>query len=95
MYHDLPAESSLYGDSGYTDYELEDLFKETEQVHLQIAWKKNSKRKDEPHKAYIKEAIRKIIETFISQITSLMPRHINAVTTKGFIIKLILFIMAF
>ena len=95
MYHDLPAESSLYGDSGYTDYELEDLFKETEQVHLQIAREKNSKRKDEPFKAYIKEAMRKIIETFISQITGLMPRHINAVTAKGLIIKLILFVMAF
>jgi len=39
--------------------------------------------------------MRKIIETFISQITSLMPRHINAVTAKGFIIKLILFVITF
>ena len=38
--------------------------------------------------------MRKIIETSISQITELMPRHINAVTTNGFIIKLILFVMA-
>ncbi|OEJ98512.1 hypothetical protein A8C32_04680 [Flavivirga aquatica] len=95
MYHDLPAESVLYGDSGYTDYELEDLFKETEQVRLQIARKTNSKRKDRPYVAYIKDTMRKIIETSISQICSLMPRHINAVTTNGFIIKLILFVMAF
>lgn len=39
--------------------------------------------------------MRKIIETSISQITSLMPRHINTVTANGFIIKLILFVMAF
>ena len=48
MYHDLFVESSLYGDSGYTDYDLEDFFKETEQVHSQITRKKNSKRKDKP-----------------------------------------------
>ena len=95
MYHDLPEESSLYGDSGYTDYEIEDLFKETEQVNLRITRKKNSKRKDKPYVSYIKEAMRKTIETSISQITKLMPRHINAVTTNGFIIKLILFVMAF
>lgn len=46
MYHDLPPESVLYGDSGYTDYELEDLFRETPQVDLQITRKINSKRKD-------------------------------------------------
>ncbi|WP_330444595.1 IS982 family transposase [Flavivirga abyssicola] len=95
MHHDLPPESSLYGDSGYTDYEIEDLFEEVEQVHLQITRKSNSKRKDKPYMAYIKETMRKIIETSISQICSLMPRRICAVTTKGFIIKLILFVMAF
>lgn len=95
MYHDLPPESTLYGDSAYTNYEIEDLFKETEQVNLKICRKSNSKRKDQPYMAYIKEAMRKRIETTISQITALMPRHINAVTTHGFIIKLILFVMAF
>jgi hypothetical protein len=95
MYHDLPPESSLYGDSGYTDYEIEDLFKQTELINLEITRKANSKRKDKPYVAYIKESMRKIIETSISQISSLMPRHINAVTTNGFILKLILFVMAF
>ena len=95
MYHDLPPESSLYGDSGYTDYEIEDLFEQVEQVDLQITRKSNSKRKDKPYTAYIKETMRKIIETSISQICSLMPKRISAVTTNGFIIKLILFVMAF
>ncbi len=95
MHDDLPPESTLYGDSVYTNYQIEDLFKETEQVDLKICRKSNSKRKDQPYMAYIKEAMRKPIETAISQITSLMPRHINAVTTNGFIIKLILFVMAF
>ncbi|WP_103072046.1 IS982 family transposase [Aquimarina sediminis] len=95
MHHDLPPESILYGDSGYTDYEIEDFFSETELVDLQICRKSNSKRKDKPYTAFIKESMRKIIETSISQITRLMPRHINAVTTNGFLLKLILFVMAF
>lgn len=95
MYHDLPPESSLFGDSGYTNYEVEDLFKETQQVHLQISRKSNSKRKDIPAVKYIKECMRKRIETSISQICALMPRHINAVTANGFLIKLILFVLAF
>lgn len=95
MYHDLPPESSLFGDSGYTDYEIEDLFKQTEQVGLQVSRKSNAKRKDHPAVAFIKEHMRKRIETSISQISALMPRHINAVTPQGFIIKLILFVMAF
>ncbi|MEM8999034.1 MAG: hypothetical protein AAGB24_02130 [Bacteroidota bacterium] len=57
--------------------------------------KKNLKRKDIPAVTFIKEHMRKRIETPISQICSLMPRHINAVTANGFTIKLILFVMAF
>lgn len=95
MYHDLPPESSLFGDSGYTNYEIEDMFREVEQVDLAIGRKSNSKRKDIPAVAFIKEHMRKRIETSISQICALMPRHINAVTADGFIIKLILFVMAF
>lgn len=95
MYHDLPPESTLYGDSGYTNYEIEDLFMETQQVALQVSRKSNSKRKDHPATAFIKEHMRKRIETSISQISALMPRHINAVTPQGFILKLILFVMAF
>lgn len=95
MYHDLPAESSLYGDSGYTNYEIEDMFFDTEHVNLEISRKSNSKRKDSPAVTFIKEHMRKRIETSISQICALMPRHINAVNTDGFIIKLILFVLAF
>ncbi|TVZ27485.1 DDE family transposase [Gillisia sp. Hel_I_86] len=95
MYHDLPPESSLYGDSAYPNYEIEDMLREVEQVDLAISRKSNSKRKDIQAVAFIKEHMRKRIETSISQICALMPRHINAVTADGFIIKLILFVMAF
>ncbi len=95
MYQDLPPESSLYGDSGYTNYEIEDMLLETEQVRLMTSRKKNLKRKDTPAVAFIKEYMRKRIETSMGQICSLLPRNINAVTTDGFIIKLMLFVMAF
>ncbi len=48
MYHDLPPESELYGDSAYTNYEIEDMLFETEQVRLMTSRKKNLKRKDIP-----------------------------------------------
>ena len=48
MYHDLPTGSSLYGDSAYTNYAIEDMLLETEQVQLQTARSSNSKRKDTP-----------------------------------------------
>jgi len=85
----------LYGDSGYTDYEIEDMFMEAEQVDLQISRKSNLKRKDTPAVAFIKEHMRKRIETTNSRISAMMPGYINAITTDGFILKLILFVMAF
>lgn len=94
MYHDLPPESCLYADSGYTNYQIEDLLAEAENVDLLSSRKKNAKRVDKPYIAFIKEVMRKRIETAISQICTLMPKHINAVTINGFIIKLILFVLA-
>ncbi len=34
MYFDLPAESIVYGDSAYTEYTIEDLYKEAELIEL-------------------------------------------------------------
>jgi hypothetical protein len=35
------------------------------------------------------------VETVFSQLTSLFPKHIHAVTLAGFLLKLALFIFAF
>lgn len=94
-YHYLPPESSLFGDSKYTNYGIEDKFRKIDQADRAIGRKSNSKKKDIPAVAFIKEHMRKSIETSISQICTQMPRHIHAVTVDGFIIKLILFVMAF
>jgi hypothetical protein len=92
---DLPQQSQLYGDSAYTNYELEDLFWECDQVKLLVCRKSNAIRKDEPWQAFLKSYYRKRIETTFSGITDFFPKKIHAVTPKGFTLKIILFIFAY
>ena len=95
MYFDLPAESMVYGHSAYTEYTLEELYKEAECIELKISRKSNSKRPDKPYQAFIKTAMRKRIETTISQIIEMTPQSIHAVTAKGFLLKILLFVFAY
>jgi hypothetical protein len=44
----VAPESSIYGDSGYTDYTIEDDAMDAEMLKLMIQRKSNSKSKDEP-----------------------------------------------
>ena len=60
-----------------------------------VSRKRNSKRRDEPWIAFLKTAMRKRIETAISEITELMPHSIHAVTAKGFLLKVRLFVFAY
>ena len=92
---DLPAGSQLFADAAYTCYEVEDLLEECEQVELLACRKSNSKRKEEPHMAFLKEHYPKRIETTFSGITNFFPKKIHAVTPQGFILKIILFIFAY
>lgn len=91
----VAAESKIYGDSAYTNYQVEDDMKVAELVKLMICCKSNSKRPDQPWVRFIKEQMRKGIETAFSQIKALFLRKIHAVTFKGFLIKLVIFILAF
>lgn len=92
MIDKLPAESSLYGDSAYLDYGLEDIAFERKAVLLKIQRKSNSKRTDTIEQKREKLKMRKRVETTISDIKKLFPRTIHAVTLDGFLIKLTLFI---
>ncbi len=91
----VAAESKIYGDAAYTDYTIEDDMKEADGIALMIARRSNAKRKDEPWISFLKEQMRKGIETTFSKIKALFLRTIHAVTFKGFLLKLILFIFAF
>ena len=91
----LPENSSLFGDKAYNDYEQEDLLLECDEIRLRPIRKSNSKRPDKPYEAYYKNHVRKMIENSFTMITDLFPRHIHATTTKGFLLKIFIFVLAF
>jgi len=90
----LGAPSTLFADSAYTDYTVEDMLAD-DGIRLMAARKKNAKRKHEPWVEYIIACRRKRVETSFSDIKKYFPAAIHAVTDKGFLIKLITFIFAY
>lgn len=91
----LPPGSRNTADSGYTNYEFEDLMQETEQLWHDTVRKSNSKRPEAAYRAYYKNQVRKIIENVFSQINAKMLKTIHATTIKGFLLKIKLFIWSF
>jgi Transposase DDE domain len=92
MIDKLPVEASLYGDSAYTDYGLEDIALERKCIFLKTQRKSNAKRIDTLEQKNEKLKMRKRVETAISDIKKMFPRTIHAVTIEGFLIKLTLFV---
>jgi hypothetical protein len=92
---DVAPESCIYMDAGYTDYQSEEDLFNAELIYAKVGRKKNSKRKDEPYENFIKEQMRKKIETEFSLIKAKMLRCIHAVTQQGFLIKVALFVISF
>lgn len=90
---DLPTGSTVYADSAFTHYTVEDLMKEAG-ISLQPIRKKNSKRPVPPYVAYLQARGRKIVETTGSLIERLLPKSIHAVTSLGFELKVMLFVLA-
>ena len=91
----VAPESSIYADSAYTDYTIEEDVRLGDEINLMVQRKSNSKRKDEPWIRFLKEYSRKRVETTFSQIKNLFLRKIHAVTFKGFLLKILMFIVAF
>ncbi len=91
----VSAESNIYADSAYTDYTIEDDMKEADFINLRVQRKSNSTRKDEPWIRFLKEQMRKGIETTFSMLKGLFLRKIHAVTFKGFLLKIVMFIVGF
>lgn len=92
---ELPEGSTVFMDSAYTDYAMEDASQELDSVTFAVQRRRNARRADDPLKAYYKQLMRKRIETVFSQITMMMPRHIHATSFRGFLLKVTLFIIAF
>ena len=91
----LPPGSRNISDSGYTNYEFEDLMMETEGIWHDTVRKSNSKRTEKPYRTFYKNVTRKVIENVFSQITAWIPRCIHATSINGFMLKLKLFIWSF
>jgi hypothetical protein len=62
---------------------------------MMIARKSNTKRPHEPWENFLIADSRKRVETTFSQISSMFPKRIHAVTVDGFLMKVILFIFVF
>jgi Transposase DDE domain len=90
---DLPEGAKVIGDKAYTDYVIEDVMNEAD-VSLCSLRKSNSTRPVPPWIHYLVSSYRKMIETTGSLIEQLLPKHIHAVTAKGFEIKVALFVLA-
>lgn len=89
----LPAGSSLYGDSAYTDYAYEDEIKKRD-IRVIIERKENSCRHHVFEDWKDLKFFRRKIETTFSRITTFLPRTIHAVTDAGFELKVMGFIIA-
>lgn len=92
--YELPDGSIIYADKAYNDYEIEDMLKEVEHIHLLPMRKKNSTRALSPSVTFVQSYHRKRVETAGSLIERLLPKSIHAVTSQGFELKVALFVIA-
>jgi len=92
---DLPPGSVVWQDSGFTEYEWEDFYRENEGIEFATQRKKNSLRGDDFPTYVAKKYNRKKVETAISEITTRFPKRIHAVTIEGFQFKTFFFVLAF
>jgi len=90
---DLPEDALVTGDKAYNDYDLEDMMLEA-QLNLLPLRKENSHRTLPAVLASLLSYCRKVIETTGSLIERLLPKHIHAVTARGFELKIALFVLA-
>ena len=95
MHLDLPVGSEVFGDAGYTDYEQEELYADCEQIKLSIQRKSNSQRPDQSWVGAYKKMLRQRIEQVFSHITMRFSKKIHAVTEAGFLLKIVLFLLAY
>ena len=91
----VPPGSIIYADSGYTNYSIEQMLKDAEDIDLLVQRKSNSKKQHEPYVDYLISSMRKRIETTFSEIFNFLPKKIYAVTEFGFLLKVVIFIFGY
>lgn len=87
--------TKVYGDGAYIDHQFEGLLKKAYQIELVPKRKKNSVRKNTSEDELFLVHHRGRIETTFSEITALMPRNIQAKTSRGFLLKVMFFILGY
>jgi hypothetical protein len=92
---DLPQGSTLYSDSAFTLYSLEEVRWEAAGINFRPRRKKNSTRPVPAYIAYLQARGRKMVETAGSLVARLLPKSIHAVTSRGFELKVMLFVLAY
>ncbi len=91
----LPPGSKVYADAAYTNYVIEDMLKDAENIELLSQRTSRLKRQHEPYIDYIITTMRKRIETTFSEISNFLPKKIHAVTEYGFLLKVVIFIFGY
>ena len=91
----LPEGNEIYGGSAYTDYELEDRLLEEKKIKLILDRKLNSKKPLTFPECKSLKMIRGNIETAFGKLSEMLPRKTQAITQRGFELKVIGFIAAF
>lgn len=92
---DFPEGAHLIADSAYTQFEWEEYLQQTQNLHLLVVAKSNTKRAIEPRLEEYKKLFRKKIETTFGELMKLFPKKIHITSLKGFLLKIQLFLLAF
>ena len=92
---DLPENSDLYADAAYLNEEQKELLLTFNKIRLKAATKKNSLVKNTWAEQLENKYYRKTIENTFADMTAKFPKKIHAVTAKGFLLKILCFIIMF
>lgn len=92
---DLPENSDLYADAAYLNEEQRELLLVFNKIKLKAATKKNSLTKNTWAQELENKYYRKTIENTFANITAKFPKKIHAVTAKGFLLKILSFIIMY
>ena len=92
---DLPENSDLYGDAAYLNEDYRELLLTFNKIRLKAATKKNFLVKNTWAEELENKYYRKTIENTFADITARFPKKIHAVTAKGFLLKILCFIIMF
>ncbi len=85
---DLPNGATLYGDKAYKDQHEEWLLQHAAQVRFLPLTRNNAKVPLPPCLVYLNQINKQQAETAFSLLDRKMPKHIHAVSPKGFLLKL-------